>query len=422
MGKGVSVLLLLLAIGCATPKKKIVKVVEKGLNGAFYDHQFTGVLIVDALSKDTLYSKNSKKYFTPASNTKIFTLYTALKALPQHIPALKYLERKDTLYFEGTGDPSFLHTALKDSTALHFLKQKEHLVWVTGNFKDGRFGPGWSWEDYDVRYAPERSALPLYGNLATLFNVDGSPRAIPTYFRDSIVPEMADVNRLEDRNLFYYDAGRTDTLQVPFKATNKTVHGMLQLALDKPVKLSKEMPPGPKSTLYGSPADSLYTLLMQDSDNFIAEQLLLLAASVWTDTLQSGLARTRVLDGPLGDLPQMPRWVDGSGLSRYNLFTPQSMVHVLDKLLKEVPRERLFRIFPAGGVSGTLKDGYASKDGPYIFAKSGSLGNNYCLSGYLMTRSGKTLLFSFMNNHYRKPTAQVKERMQRFFEHIRDTY
>jgi D-alanyl-D-alanine carboxypeptidase/D-alanyl-D-alanine-endopeptidase (penicillin-binding protein 4) len=129
-----------------------------------------------------------------------------------------------------------------------------------------------------------------------------------------------------------------------------------------------------------------------------------------------------MLENQLLDLKQPPRWVDGSGLSRYNLFTPESMVTVLSKMYRNVPRQRLFSFFPVGGASGTLKDWYGGNPKPYIYAKSGSLGNNYCLSGYLLTKSGKTLIFSFMNNHFRHPSWEVKKQMEQIFEEIRDTY
>jgi D-alanyl-D-alanine carboxypeptidase/D-alanyl-D-alanine-endopeptidase (penicillin-binding protein 4) len=83
----------------------------------------------------------------------------------------------------------------------------------------------------------------------------------------------------------------------------------------------------------------------------------------------------------------------------------------------EVSKERLFKLFPTGGAS----DEFTSET-PYIYAKTGSLGNNYCLSGYLQTKSGKTLIFSFMNNHFRQPSSEVKRRMQLVFERIRDEY
>jgi D-alanyl-D-alanine carboxypeptidase/D-alanyl-D-alanine-endopeptidase (penicillin-binding protein 4) len=98
------------------------------------------------------------------------------------------------------------------------------------------------------------------------------------------------------------------------------------------------------------------------------------------------------------------------------------MVRVLQKLYEEISRERLFHLFPAGGVSGTLENWYPGDPEPYLYAKTGSLGNNHCVSGYLITKSGKTLIFSFMNNHFRHPSSEVKKRMQRIFEGIRDTY
>ncbi|TNF75852.1 MAG: D-alanyl-D-alanine carboxypeptidase, partial [Bacteroidetes bacterium] len=72
--------------------------------------------MVDAGQGDTLYRWNAGKYFTPASNMKLFTLYAGLKTLPDHIPALKYQVRSDTLLVLGTGDPSALHPVLMDSS------------------------------------------------------------------------------------------------------------------------------------------------------------------------------------------------------------------------------------------------------------------------------------------------------------------
>src|SRR5690606_20941483 len=141
---------------------------------------------------------------------------------------------------------------------------------------------------------------------------------------------------------------------------------------------------------------------------FIAEQLLILASSTLSDTLDGSRAQKYMLEHDLADLTQPPRWVDGSGLSRYNLFTPESMVQVLNKMYLEFPKERLFKLFPTGGVSWTLENWYPVNSKPYIYTNSGSLSINYNLSGYLITKSGNSLIFSFANNHYLEPTAELK--------------
>ena len=129
-----------------------------------------------------------------------------------------------------------------------------------------------------------------------------------------------------------------------------------------------------------------------------------------------------MLENQLKDLKQKPRWVDGSGLSRYNLFSPMSFVEVLTKLYTSIPEERLFSLFPVGGEFGTIKNWYVGTDKPYVFAKTGTVGNNHNISGYLLTNSGKVLVFSFMNNHFKKTNAEIKQQMQATFEWLRDHY
>jgi D-alanyl-D-alanine carboxypeptidase/D-alanyl-D-alanine-endopeptidase (penicillin-binding protein 4) len=421
--KNLVVALIFMALfGCtATKHRRTVKELQTVLRNETFRNQFTGLFVIAAENRDTLFDFNGEKYFTPASNTKIFTLYTGLSLLPKTIPSLKYLTQNDTLYVQGTGDPTQLHPYFRDSTVLGFLKGNRHIAWYPDNFQAWKYGAGWAWDDYGDYYQVERGAFPLYGNVITLYRND-SLIAVPSFFEDRVVDLDAAINREAEDNVFYYASSRTDTIEIPFKTDSALTRKLLETALNQKMSITDRFPDGEKSTLYGMATDSVYQRMMWESDNFLAEQLLVLASSTLSDTLDGAKAQAHMLKNRLADLNQPPRWVDGSGLSRYNLFTPESMVHVLYKMYQELPQDRLFGLFPAGGVSGTLENWYVGAEAPYIYAKSGSLGNNYCLSGYLKTKSGKILIFSFMNNHFVQHSGEIKAKMQDIFEAIRDHY
>ncbi len=169
-------------------------------------------------------------------------------------------------------------------------------------------------------------------------------------------------------------------------------------------------------TIYSIKSDSLYKRMLHVSDNMIAEQIMLLVSKA--DTLNTSKSIDYIAKTYLTDLPDKPRWVDGSGLSRYNLITPRSLVKVLEKLYKEVPTQRLFTLLSTGGLTGNLKNSFQA-DIPFIFAKSGSYSNNYNLSGYLVGQSGKTYAFSFMNNNFLKPMVQIRKEVERILTDLR---
>jgi D-alanyl-D-alanine carboxypeptidase/D-alanyl-D-alanine-endopeptidase (penicillin-binding protein 4) len=174
-------------------------------------------------------------------------------------------------------------------------------------------------------------------------------------------------------------------------------------------------------TVYSIPTDSLYTRMMQVSDNMMAEQLMLLYATANKLPLNTEKAIAHAIEHHMSDLPDRPIWKDGSGLSRYNLFTPRSIVALLQKIYKKVPREKLFKILPNGGKTGTLSNLF-KQDSPFIFAKTGSLSNNYNLSGFLVTKKGKTLVFSFMNNNFTRPTGEVRKEVERILTGLHNKF
>ena len=414
--------LVVLAGGCS-PGRQTARFMDRQLGPPNEPLQYTGVLLADAHTGRTLYALNAQKAFTPASNTKLFTLYAALKALPDHIPALKYHQRGDTLYVVGTGDPAALHPDLADSTALNFMRGFPVIALTNDNLADPAWGPGWAWDDYDQYYTPGRSAMPLHGNILRMQATADSIRVVPAVFRDSLLPGEAPFARAPQQNIFYRLPKAGDTLDIPLHTSPGLERLLWAEALGKPV-VATRLPgqPQPLQVLAGIPSDTLYRKMMTESDNFIAEQLMLLVSSTLGDTLSFERARDHVLGQWLGGLPQPPRWVDGSGLSRYNQFSPESVVFLLQKMYDEIPEARLFSLLAQGGQPGTLRAWHRDAQGPYLFGKTGSLSGVQNLSGYLKTRSGKTVVFSFMNNHFTGPGRLVRARMERILEWVRDKY
>ena len=158
--------------------------------------------------------------------------------------------------------------------------------------------------------------------------------------------------------------------------------------------------------------------MMHRSDNFFAEQTLLMASNEHLGFMNDEKIIDTILNLDLKDVPQRPKWVDGSGLSRYNLFTPQSFVYILNKTKNEFGWDRLKNILPTGG-TGTLSNYFKDASG-FIYAKTGTLSNNCALSGFLITKKGKLLIFSILANNYITGAAPIRKAVEKFLLNIRE--
>lgn len=398
------------------------ELIDQHLNSDFYSTQFTGFYLYDPITKEELYNYNGNKFFISASNTKIFTLYTAMKMLNDSIPAFKYQLINDELHVQGTGDPTFLHPKYKNTRAVDFLKNNgSKLIFHWNNFDEESFLPGWTWDDFRKNYSPERSQFPIHENLVSISKNGNSIKTFPTYFE-----ELTEIREMPEPRSFYdnkfYISNKKRSAKVPFIVNETVIEKSLSQILGKPVDMVKSPMAREAKVFYSQKSDDVYREMMENSDNFLAEHLLILASSTLPGKLSAAEIIAYAKQNLLKELKQQPEWFDGSGLSRYNLFTPQSFSQVLEKMYNEFPEERLFSIFPIGGKTGTIKNRYRDTMQPYIYAKTGTLSNNVTLSGYLKTKSGRTLIFSLMNNNSVKNLSWIRNENEKLLRIVRDHY
>lgn len=425
--------LFLFCMGCSTERRISRGVKKVFASSPVLKHYYAGFALYNLASGHMLFEKNADQYFTPASNTKLFTFYACLKMLPDSIPSLRYVERGDSLIFWGTGDPSFLQSKLKGTRAAGFLKSAtKKLFYAPGRYTGDFYGSGWQWDDYNDYYQAEINELPLMDNLMHVKAGKGKITLMPALFKDCLGADSAAKGqtfaliRDFNSNHFKYPLmviPEGFTQDVPYKVSLPLTLSLLSDTLHKPIGLaSLKMPPDAR-TICNLNRDTVLKEMMLPSDNFIAEQLLLVCANQLGEELNTRKAISHIEKTYLSALPDKPRWADGSGLSRYNLFTPRSVVKLLDMIHKEVNNpEKLFNMMPAGGKSGTLKNAYPKTDTPFVFGKTGTLSGVHNQSGYIRTKKGKTFIFSFMNNNYVTSATEVRKEMVRIMTYIHEQF
>lgn len=394
--------------------------------GSFFDNHFTGFMLYDLDSQTVHYEKNSQVYFIPASTIKLFTFYASTMVLRDSTTLLRFVPKGNDVVIWGTGDPSWGYDKVPEPLIKSFVQPYQKIHFSTSNWKDDAFGYGWQWDDYQYAYSAEKSPFPIHGNLITARNVNNRPVISPDYFRNQLSSSdqtMRNVQRDLHTNNFYFNPrsynGRT--AQVPFITSQQTFALLAGRELNKEVVPSQDRLPEQHFILKGIKTEPLYREMLQESDNFIAEQLMLMVSDEIFKELNTGKAIEFVIKNYLQDLPDTPQWVDGSGLSRHNLVTPRTMVTVAEKIYRLYPDDLLFNLLPKGGVNGTLKNNYKATV-PYVFAKTGTLSNNHSLVGYIKTRRNKTYAFAFMNNNYLYKASQVRAQMEKVLLYIRDNY
>ncbi|MDO7885582.1 D-alanyl-D-alanine carboxypeptidase [Hymenobacter cheonanensis] len=419
--------------------------------------QQVGVALADATTGQSLFSYNEGKYFTPASTMKLLSLYTGLTLLPDSLPSLRYFSRGDTLYFQGTGDPTFLHGDVPSRRAYAFLAGRPEKVLAYCDIATvPAYGPGWTWDDFGYYFQPERTAFPVYGNTVRFYAAapqavrtgpGAAVRVLPQRVRVAprqfaplteraspdfrLSPDQDDemhVYRAQADNHFTFVPGPKKWIdEVPYRTSRPLLLRLLGDTLRRAI-VGAQWRPHPSRdslrTLRGLRADSLYRRMLRVSDNFLAEQLLLMTSTRvgYRDSLSSARAIRYMLQHELKNLPDRPDWVDGSGLSRLNLLTPRTLTAVLVRLHQQVPEARLLSLLAAGGGQGTLRKRYFEPGPPkvtWFWGKTGTLTHTCNLAGYVRCKSGRLVAVTFFNNSIPGDDQATRNAMQRLLGEVR---
>jgi D-alanyl-D-alanine carboxypeptidase/D-alanyl-D-alanine-endopeptidase (penicillin-binding protein 4) len=367
-----------------------------------------------------------------------------MKYLGDSLKCFLAAENDTALFILPSADPTLLHPDYKVQPAFDFLKRSKKKIYTTDlKWKSEALGSGWSWNDYNESYMAERSPLPVYGNvLKWVQEKDAANKSEPIIIYS--IPEINwpvnftdvnaknfDVKRKIGENDFELIQGTEKYKEVYVPFVTHGIKSSIELLSDTIGKSISLMNEQMLTKILGKidfviqnvktqPTDSLLKPMMHRSDNFFAEQSLLMVSDERLGTMNDEKIIDTLLKTDLKDLPQKPRWVDGSGLSRYNLFTPQDFVAILNKMKNEFGMERIKVILPTGG-TGTISN-YYKADSNYIFGKTGTLSGVVAFSGFLYTKKGKLLIFSTLVNNHQASSTAVRRAVEKFIQGLREKY
>jgi D-alanyl-D-alanine carboxypeptidase/D-alanyl-D-alanine-endopeptidase (penicillin-binding protein 4) len=102
---------------------------------------------------------------------------------------------------------------------------------------------------------------------------------------------------------------------------------------------------------------------------------------------------------------------DGSGVSRYNVITPDLIIELLKDMHEDFRIQAEFKTsLPIAGVDGTLKSRMKNSSAESkLRAKTGSLRGVSSLAGYTTTGDNELIAFSVIMEHFVVPTSKIRK-------------
>ena len=450
------------------------RLVDSLVGDTLFRSALWGILIVDPERGDTLYAHNAGKLFIPASNQKILISSVALKQLGPDFrftttlgttgPIADGVVQGD-LVVTGTGDPTVSDhmagdamtplRAIADSLAARGVRRVSGALVRSGDaFPGPAVGTTWPWGSLDSPSFAGVDELTFNEGLTRLIVRAGATEGQPanvttaparTFPRVTLQartvaprppteqpvarrgrgglrarPDSTDLSALVvDGEIAAGDSVvLTTTQRDPSLAY---LYALREALADKGIAVdggvSRAISPGAPNTLLCVMSPPLRDILgpfLKPSQNQIGEILLRALGKNGTGVGSPDSGARVVRDQVLAWGGNTDGLIvhDGSGLSRNDMVTPETLVKVLHAMRADTTFHLFYDAMPIAGVDGTIRT--RMRDTPAmnnVHAKTGTLGGVRSLSGYVTTAGGRQLIFAMLANNFVVNVREV-ERVQ----------
>ena len=425
-------------------------------------NQAVWAVAIDALEAGKrVFSLNAGKLATPASTVKIATLAAVGERLGWDFRFATELlasgsivgdTLRGDLVVRGTGDPSIGSSDDWPTRAFEEFAEaltragvraiEGRIIGDDNAFDDEGVPTGWMWDDLAYGFAAPVGALQFHENAVSVTIHPGPMRGDPATLEVSPATSGLHVastattgaanessrislRRLPGQQTLHVSgtvsAGSSPThrtasvdnptiyfiraFRTALIASGIDVRGAAVDVDDVPELTGRDHRPLLPITSYRSPPIAeLARVLMKESRNVYAESFL----KVLGETKGESGSREAGL-GVVEDVLQT--WgvpstdyllLDGSGLSRYDLMTPEALVSLLRRMhLDPRHRDAFVDTLSIAGSDGTLKERLrGTRAFENVRAKTGSMNGVRTIAGYLSTENGQPLAFAILANHF----------------------
>ena len=424
-------------------------------------------------NNQSLIDYQSQLSLTPASGLKLITTAAALEILGENYKCytriyyngrlLKNGILDGNIYIRGGGDPTLGSDRIENSLSMDSLMmtwiksiKKSGIKKINGSiladdflFDHKRTPDYWSWIDIGNYYGAGPCALSIHDNLYYLLFEPGKAVGQPAKVlgTEPEIPKLTFINKMKtgprfsgDNGYIYAAPGQYEALldgtvpagrkvfkikgAIPDPAlfTAQRLHQELMnsgiLITDYPAKLESQFDYNFATLIHTTqspPLNDIVFIINKKSFNLYAEQLVKLIAVAQDESgsMDNGLKKIVAFLKENSVTTEGLELFDGSGLSRSNLITTQTMVDLLKFMTKQPTFDTYYNSLAIAGNpddQGNIKSfGRGTVIANNARIKSGFFSNTRSHSGYVRDKSGRLIAFSFIANNFHGNTSTINK-------------